>query len=190
MARPADLDDDRKWGALLAAAQRGDGDAYRAFLAAIVPFARAIARRKGCAEPLLEDVVQDALLTLHRVRHTYEPGRRIKPWLATIVERRAIDALRRHRRVGGREVHDPVAFETFADPEANKPDVTDSAASVQQMMAGLTPAQQEAIDLVKLKEMTLAEASAQSGQSIASLKVNVHRAMKRLRRTFGSENSS
>jgi RNA polymerase sigma-70 factor (ECF subfamily) len=35
---------------------------------------------------------------------------------------------------------------------------------------------------VKLKEMSLAEASAASGQSVGSLKVNVHRAIRRLRR--------
>jgi RNA polymerase sigma-70 factor (ECF subfamily) len=49
------------------------------------------------------------------------------------------------------------------------------------MMSGLTPGQKEALDLVKLKEMTLVEASAASGQSVASLKVNIHRALKRLR---------
>lgn len=49
------------------------------------------------------------------------------------------------------------------------------------MMAELTPKQKEAVELVKLREMSLAEASAESGQSIASLKVNIHRAMKKLR---------
>jgi RNA polymerase sigma-70 factor (ECF subfamily) len=37
---------------------------------------------------------------------------------------------------------------------------------------------------VKLKEMTLAEASVASGQSVAALKVNVHRALKALRALF------
>jgi len=53
------------------------------------------------------------------------------------------------------------------------------------MMAELTPRQKEALELVKLREMTLAEASAASGQSIASLKVNVHRAIRKLQRGFG-----
>jgi len=37
--------DDRDWEALLAAAQGGDGEAYRAFLQAILPYARSVARR-------------------------------------------------------------------------------------------------------------------------------------------------
>jgi RNA polymerase sigma-70 factor (ECF subfamily) len=53
------------------------------------------------------------------------------------------------------------------------------------MMADLTPRQKEALELVKLKEMSLAEASAASGQTIASLKVNVHRAIRKLRRGLG-----
>jgi RNA polymerase sigma-70 factor (ECF subfamily) len=54
------------------------------------------------------------------------------------------------------------------------------------MMDGLTPVQREAVDLVKLKEMTLAEASGVSGQSVAALKVNIHRAIKRMRRGAGT----
>jgi RNA polymerase sigma-70 factor (ECF subfamily) len=121
------------------------------------------------------------LLTVHRIRHTYEPGRPVKPWLAAIVTRRSIDALRRHGRVGAREVHNEPAYETFADPQANKEDAGDAATTLARMTSTLSPGQKEAIDLVKLKEMSLAEASAASGQSVASLKVNIHRAIKKLR---------
>lgn len=176
-------------GALLAAGQRGDVDAYRRFLEAILPFARAVARRRCRSEALIEDIVQDALLTIHRVRHTYLPGRPVRPWVATIVARRAIDAGRRHGRVERREVSDPGAYETFADPAANREEADDAAAAVARMMMGLTPRQKEAVELVKLKEMTLAEASAASGQSIGSLKVNVHRAIQRIRRGLGEESN-
>jgi RNA polymerase sigma-70 factor (ECF subfamily) len=168
-------------GALLAAAQRGDPEAYRTFLTAAASFARSIARRRIRSEEAVEDVVQDALLTVHRVRHTYEPGRPAEAWLTAIVTRRAIDALRSGGRIAAREVHDAAAYETFADPAAKEGEAGDAAKQLQGMMSGLTPGQKEALDLVKLKEMTLVEASAASGQSVASLKVNIHRALKRLR---------
>ena len=177
---------DKGWSDLLAAAQRGDAAAYRAFLQAVLPFARAIARRHLRSEEAVEDAVQDALLTLHRIRHTYEPGRPVEPWLAAIVNRRAIDVARRSGRTGSREVHDAAAFETFADPGANKQEAAEAADSIAHMLGELTPKQREAVELVKLKEMSLAEASAESGQSIGSLKVNVHRAIQRLRRGLGS----
>lgn len=134
---------------------------------------------------MAEDVVQDSLLTIHRVRHTYEPGRPVEPWLAAIVSRRAVDAMRRRGRQDRREVHDPAALETFADPGAKSSDAGDSAQTLARMMAELTPKQKEALDLVKLREMSLAEASAVSGQSIASLKVNIHRAIRKLRLGLG-----
>jgi RNA polymerase sigma-70 factor, ECF subfamily len=138
----------------------------------------------------VEDAVQDALLTLHRIRHTYEPGRPVEPWLAAIVNRRSIDIARRSGRTGSREVHDETAFETFADPGANKQEAAEAADSIAHMLGELTPKQREAVELVKLKEMSLAEASAESGQSIGSLKVNVHRAIQRLRRGLNRDAGS
>lgn len=174
---------DEGWGPLLAAAQRGDRDAYHAFLQAILPFTRAIARRHSRSAEAVEDIVQEALFTLHRVRHTYEPGRPVKPWVAAIVMRRAIDSARKSGRIGAHETFDPGGYETFADPGANRDQAAQSADAVRRMMGELTPKQREALELVKLKELSLKEASALSGQSIAALKVNIHRAIQRLRRS-------
>ena len=74
-----------------------------------------------------------------------------------------------------------MAYETFADPRANVPLNADASRTLARMTEGLSRGQKEAIELVKIKEMTLAEASVVSGQSVALLKVNVHRAMKKLR---------
>lgn len=175
------------WGDLLAAAQRGDGVAYRRFLIAATPFLRALARRRIHADEAVEDVVQETLLTVHRVRHTYEPGRPVEPWLAAIVARRSIDALRKSSRTGAREVHDPLAYETFAEPSANSIEAGESAKELARLMDGLPPRQKEALRLTKLKELSLEEAAAESGQSVASLKVNVHRAIKRIRLEIGKD---
>jgi RNA polymerase sigma-70 factor (ECF subfamily) len=184
----SDAENDR-WGEWLAAGQRGDANAYRSFLRAAVPFARALARRRIQSDELVEDVVPDSLLTVHRIRHTYEPGRPVKPWLAAIVSRRAIDALRKRGRIAAREVHDAPAYETFADAAANQGEAGDAGETLSRMIGGLSPGQKEALELVKLKEMSLIEASAASGQSVASLKVNIHRAIKRLRRAIGEDGS-
>ena len=176
-----------QWGDLLVAAQGGDGEAYRRFLLAVLPFVRAVARRRCWSDDMAEDAVQDALLTLHRVRHTYEPGRPVKPWLAAIVARRAIDAARRRGRVGAREVFNEVAYETFADPQANEERISDAPQTLAGMTSGLSVGQKQALDLVKMQEMSLAEASAVSGQSVASLKVNIHRAIKKMRANLAKD---
>ena len=77
---------------------------------------------------------------------------------------------------------DERAYETFADPGANRPgEARDAAEAIAPAVAALPASQREAIELVKLRELSLEEASKQSGKSVAALKVNVHRALKSLR---------
>lgn len=176
------------WSRLMAAAQDGDRTAYETLLRECVPYIRAVVRNAHCAPDRAEDVVQEVLLTVHRVRHTYDPRRPFRPWLAAIARRRSTDALRRRIRVESRETFDPLAYETFADPDANKEAYRpDSAAALHDAVDALPARQREALRLVKLRDMSLAEASAASGMSAAALKVNVHRAIRALRRKMGGE---
>jgi RNA polymerase sigma-70 factor, ECF subfamily len=166
----------------MAAAQDGDQEAYARLLRAVVPFIRALAGRRQRGFDRVDDVVQDVLLTVHRIRHTYDPARPFEPWLAAIVSRRSIDALRRRGRTEAMEVADDTSLETFADPAANRGmEQKEAAELLDSAIASLPPGQRQAIELVKLKEMSLAEASVVSGQSVGGLKVNVHRAIKALR---------
>lgn len=172
----------------MAAAQDGDQQAYARLLRDVLPFVRAIVARRHRPADRAEDVVQDVLLTLHRVRHTYDPARPFAHWLATIAERRAIDALRRRGRGPANEVWDAKAYETFVDPGANRStEARDAAEAVRPALAQLPAGQREAIELVKLREMSLEEASKVSGKSVAALKVNVHRAIKSLRARLKGE---
>ena len=88
-------------------------------LRSVTPFIRSLARRY-CRNPdLCEDVVQDVLLTVHRIRHTWDPRRPFSPWLAAIAARRGIDRIRRDSRIARFEVSDELVLETFAAPAAN-----------------------------------------------------------------------
>jgi RNA polymerase sigma-70 factor (ECF subfamily) len=177
-----------EWGRLMAAAQAGDGAAYARLLREILPYIRAIARRHHAAPDRLEDVVQDVLLTIHRVRHTYDPTRPFSAWLGAIAHRRSVDALRRKARTDASETFSPVAYETYADPAANK-DIAahEDNAVLAEAIAALPPGQRQAVELLRLKEMSLAEASAASGQSVGALKVSLHRAIRALQRVLGGK---
>jgi RNA polymerase sigma-70 factor (ECF subfamily) len=170
------------WSALMAAAQAGDASAYRTLLEAVAPYLRALASRRHRDARDIEDAVQDILLTVHQIRHTYDPGRPFGPWLVAIANRRLVDRLRRQGRTSARETALAPHDETFAAPEANLyPDAMEQGA-LRAAVAGLPPRQREAITLLKLQELSLKEASAASGLSVASLKVSVHRGMKNLRK--------
>jgi RNA polymerase sigma factor (sigma-70 family) len=182
----ASADQDKDWAALMRAAQDGDAAAYARLLREATPFVRALARRRFRDEHRVEDVVQEVLLSVHRVRHTYDPARPFKPWLAAIANRRIIDALRRKVRLAEHEVHNASAYETFVDPQSNREVEASSAAQlVTSALESLPPGQREALELVKLKDMSLSEASALTGQSVGGLKVSVHRAIKTLKARLG-----
>jgi RNA polymerase sigma factor (sigma-70 family) len=179
---------ERRWRSLMAAAQDGDRAAYERLLRETVPFLRALVAYQHRTPDRAEEVVQEALLTVHRVRHTYDPARPFKPWLAAIARRRSIDALRRRARTLAHEVSDEAAYETFADPGANRAmEVSAATEGLGEAIASLSPPQREAIELLKLRELSLAEAATASGRSIAALKVNVHRAIKSLRKRLAKE---
>src|SRR3954464_11442796 len=104
-----------EWEAWMAAAQAGDAPAHDALLRAALPLLRGVARRRIRDAAEAEDAVQDAMLTIHQLRHAYDPTRPtpprhahapprpIRPGLVAICERRAIDRLRRSGRRQGRE---------------------------------------------------------------------------------------
>jgi RNA polymerase sigma-70 factor (ECF subfamily) len=180
--------DDADWGRLMAAGQAGDRAAYARLLRDILPYIRGVARRHHATPDRVEDVVQDVLLTIHRVRHTYDPARPFVHWLGAIAHRRSVDALRRKVRLDANETFSPIAYETFADPDANK-DIAarERTAELTEAMAKLSPGQRQAVELLKLKELSLAEAAAESGQSVGALKVSLHRAIGSLRRMIGGD---
>lgn len=166
----------------MAAAQAGDQAAYRRLLDALLPYLRAYSYRHLSRGDAAEDLVQEILLTVHRIRHTYDPSRPFLPWLAVIAKRRLIDHLRR-RRIYPEAIEDlGLDIETFSDPAANKDvEQIDHADALRHAMADLPAQQRRVIELLKIEEKSLKEASVITGMSIAALKTTTHRAMKALR---------
>jgi RNA polymerase sigma factor (sigma-70 family) len=180
--------DDLKRSAWMAAAQAGDRLAYEALLRDCVPIIQSVARRVRVPPDQIDDVVQDVLLSIHRARATYDPARSFTAWLRVIAERRAIDAIRRSSRRRLREVHNPIEYDSHADPGADPSrgvHHADGASRVERALAELPERQREAVRQLVLEERSLAEASAATQRSEGALKVNLHRALKALRATFG-----
>jgi RNA polymerase sigma-70 factor (ECF subfamily) len=180
-ARPAG---ERDWSQLMARAQDGDRASYRALLEDVTPYLRALAARCFRDTGDIEDAVQDVLLTVHAVRHAYDPGRPFGPWLVAIANRRIIDRLRRQMRARSREIELTAEHETFSAHPANHHLGESSAdeAVLHAAIEHLPPDQRQAIRLLKLKEMSLNEAALASGKSVSALKVATHRAIKSLRK--------
>lgn len=188
VAEPADeLSDGERWAQWMLQAQDGDRAAYHALLKSLTPYLRAITRRYLGRTEDAEDALQDILMVVHGIRHTYERGRPFKPWVSTIASRRCIDILRRrahrlqHEMASGEDIED-VAHAGHSPEEALSRE--HDAGTLQHAVSGLPERQREAIRLLKLNELSLNEAAAESDQSIGSLKVACHRAMKSLQHSL------
>ena len=178
------------WGEWMACAQAGDRVAYQALLIGIAPYLRAIARRHLRQEQDAEDMVQEILIVVHDIRHTYEPGRPFKPWLGTIATRRCIDALRQRTRRAQHDHSGDVAADHVADARHTPEQVLEQAQlrrAVHEAVDQLPERQREAVQLLRLHELSLHEAAARSEQSVGSLKVACHRAIKALQRKLGGQ---
>jgi RNA polymerase sigma-70 factor (ECF subfamily) len=175
---------DLRLAKLMQAAQDGDRVAYAGLMRDLVPLLQRLVRRRlGFLQPTdREDLVQDMLLSLHAARGTYDPRRPFTPWLMSIAHHRMVDRARRHARVWANEVLVDEFSDSIADEMSNGADSQyGDPEQVRQAVKGLPVGQRTAIELLKLRELSLKEAADVSGMSVSALKVAAHRAIKSLR---------
>src|SRR5262249_28088829 len=146
------------------------------------------AQRRFLEPEDVEDLVQDILLSVHAVRATYDPQRPFIPWLLAITRNRLADGGRRYTRSAAHEVNVENLAVTFAGKSANTTmgeygDLT----ALREAVASLPPIQRDAIEMLKLREMSLKEAAEASNTTVGALKVATHRAMKSLRKLLVKE---
>jgi RNA polymerase sigma-70 factor, ECF subfamily len=159
-------------------AQAGDEAAYREALTRIAGRLRGFYRRRLAALPdEVEDLVQETLLALHLQRGTYDPSLPVSAWVHAIARHKLVDLWRRRGR--HEALHVPLddlldSLEVAASEE--QPAHHDLAA----LLKALPAAQRDAIMMMKVEGLSVAEASARSGVSASALKVRVHRGLRRL----------
>lgn len=177
--------EDPGWREWMRAAQQGDRALYATLLTAVIPPLRRAARARWprADAAAIEDVVQETLLALHSARHLYDPARPFMPFLLGIMRFRGGDVMRRTRRTGARET----AIDDL--PETSDALRTESdqgrhleAGALRAAIARLPDGQRRAIEMTKLQELSLEEASGVSGMSVAALKVATHRGVLALRK--------
>ncbi len=173
-------------------AQGGDAEAYRALLDEVAKRMRRLVRRRApWLQPSdVEDMVQDILLSLHQARGTWDPARPFLPWIVAIARSRLADNARRYVRRTAIDVAASDLAETFSDMRTNtNAENVVNLLSVQKAMGDLSKAERQAVELLRLREMTLAEAAAASGSTVAALKVAMHRAKLKMKATLWKDDT-
>jgi len=161
-----------RWGLLMVAAQAGERQAYEQLLGELDAWLR---RYYACRlpRPAAQDATQEALLAIHAKRHTYAPSRSFGAWVMAIARYKWIDCLRHASRFPSVSLDDEV-------PAEDQGETVICAAALDSLLGQLKPAQASVIRLVKLRGLSIARASSATGQSVALVKINIHRGLKKM----------
>ena len=164
---------------LMRLSQTGDKQAYAVLLEQAGKWLGRYFRMK-IAPDAIDDLVQDTLISLHRKRASYDPARPFLPWLAAIARYRWVDRLRQGYR------HSTVMLDHDVGEESHE-EVVGARISIDRLLDLLPGAQADVIRYVKIEGHSIHEACAQTGQSEALVKVNIHRGLKKLAALVESE---
>jgi RNA polymerase sigma-70 factor (ECF subfamily) len=164
--------------AQMAAYQGGDTAAAETLLSALCPVLGRFFGSMPDSRAAADDLTQETLLRMHRVRHTYRPGEPLMPWVYAIARNARVDNYRRSsRRTAREEPVDPSDLQRYAAPTAPAKDTPDFDA----LMAYLPDSQREVLTMLKVLGLTVEEVARATGTTPGAVKQKAHRAYEKLR---------
>lgn len=177
-------DDENRWRQLMSRAQQGDQKSYETLLTELARVIEAYLRLRFGSIDILEDCIQECLISIHKARHTYNPGQAFRPWMFTIVRHRMIDLLRKRNS----------RIQTTEMPEDEELDLTDPdhihrLIDSVRVLEKLKPDYREAVALTKYAGMTTLEAANWLGVSESAIKTRLRRGLIAIHKQLDIEES-
>ena len=160
--------------------QQGDGAAVETLVTNLSPALFRFCSGPGMSRGDTEDLLQDCWLRIHRARHTYLPSEPLLPWIFEVARHTRLDAYRRRRRLGSREV----LVAGTPEPAGNTPA---PGSGVMELVNRLPDGQREVIVMLKVVGMSLEEVARATSSTTGAIKQKAHRAYAALRTMLAAE---
>lgn len=129
---------------------------------------------------LARDVVQDTFIRLHR-QEPEKVAKGLKTWLYTVCRNRALDHLRKNKRVVEMEDEKIMRMPDAAATPAERADLDDRVAQVKSLMGQLSDNQRTVI-LLKFEDgMSYQEIADHTGLSTSNVGFLIHAGLKKVR---------
>jgi RNA polymerase sigma-70 factor, ECF subfamily len=174
--------DERELSQLMRESQNGNGESYNRLLTRIAQMLLGYVR-KSVRSDMVDDVLQEIVMGVHLKRHTFNSEQYFLPWLYAIARYKVVDYLRRkgreEKRFMSREDLDLLAV---SDAELTIESM--SVENIEEIISDLPTKQLQVLTAVKIKGLSIKEASEQLGFSESDIKVTIYRAMKSLKIKF------
>jgi len=164
-----------EWDGWMKNSIKGDQNSYHQLLTSLRPWLVAYFSKRVHYN-VIEDLVQDTLLTLHTKRQTFDPKYSFGPWITAVARNRWIDHLRKSLKYIETEFEDD---QLSGESEQESRDIG-AKQDVRTLLKLIPTPQAHIIELVKLKELSIKEVSEQTGHSSSSIRVMIHRGMKKM----------
>jgi RNA polymerase sigma-70 factor, ECF subfamily len=160
--------------------QQGEAAAVETLVTNLSPALLRFSSGPGLSRSDAEDLLQDCWLRIHRARHTYQPAEPVLPWIFAIARHTRLDAYRRRRRLGSREL----LVAGVPEPAGTAPT---PGSGVMELVNRLPEGQREVIMMLKVVGMSLEEVARATSSTAGAIKQKAHRAYAALRSMLEAE---
>lgn len=158
----------------------GDRAAFAELYQRYHPTLRALLNRRLNSPALVDDLVQQAFLQMHRARNDFRAGSKVRPWLFTI----AMNLARSHLRRGLRSPFQDVEQEGRAEPEQLR---DQQRRELRKLVDDLPDMQKQVIVLYWFEGYSFPEIATQLGATVSAVKVRAHRGYNAIRAKLQEE---
>ncbi|MBA2588888.1 MAG: sigma-70 family RNA polymerase sigma factor [Alphaproteobacteria bacterium] len=164
-------------------AMERDRTAFAALFSHFAPRVKAYLLRQGAPAAVAEDLAQEALLSLWRKAHLFDPAKAsVATWLFTIARNLRIDAIRREKR----PELDPEDFMPETGPSADQSMViADDESRLRLALKELPADQVQVVQLSFFADKPHSQIATELGIPLGTVKSRLRLAMSRLKRALG-----
>jgi RNA polymerase sigma-70 factor (ECF subfamily) len=166
--------------------QSGDADAVEQLVTVLSPRLHGFLRSPHNSREENEDLLQECWMRIHRSRQTYRASEPLLPWVFAIARHSRLDAYRRRRRRGRREV---LVSEPPDVPRWDVGGARHDAGDLSTLVEKLPEEQRDVILMLKVSGMSVAEVARATQSTSGAVKQKAHRAYKKLREWLASDRS-
>ena len=175
--------DELRWAQLMNLAQQGNEQCYAELLEELGNAIAAFLKSRFGPIDLIEDCVQECLISIHAARHTYDKKRLFRPWFFAIVRNRTIDLLRSQRS------YKSVLEKNIVKHIEQEYSITPIEDEINKSMvfSMLAPAYRDVLLLTKVAGFSTSEVAKKLKISESSVRVRIHRGIKETRKILQIE---